>query len=72
MPHKDIGKIHSAVSKIWPQIASEFDHTELYDTDQGDGNPPKLIASCKRGEKIQIHDQKLYDKFLAKADEKWE
>lgn len=57
--------IHKAVSRIFPQVASEFDHVTLWDHN---GSKPRLVAECRRGEAIQVHDQELYAKFLAKAD----
>ena len=59
--------IHKSVSEIFPQVAPEFDHVTLWDHD---GDEPVLVAECFRGQPLQIKNQKLYDKFLAKA--KWE
>lgn len=57
--------IHREVSKIFPQVAKEFDHVTLWDHD---GPEPRLVAECFRGQEIQVKDQALYDKFLAKAN----
>lgn len=57
--------IHKAVSQIFPKVAKEFDHVTLWDHN---GSKPRLVAECRRGEEIQVHDQDLYAKFLAKAD----
>lgn len=66
--HPDyIERVHAAVSWIVPQVAAEFDNFELYDTSGPKGTPPKLIASCKRGEEMQIHNKDLYDAFVKKG-----
>lgn len=65
---KTVRSIHRDVSKIFPQVASEFDNCALFDTSDH-GKPPVLIAECKRGGEIQIRNQKLWDAFLAKGDE---
>lgn len=57
--------IHKAVSRIFPQVASEFDHVTLWDHD---GPSPRLVAECFRGQQIQVKDQALYQKFLDKAN----
>lgn len=66
---KAIKNIHRDVSRIFPQVAKEFDHIRLYDSNQGDGKPAKLIAECYRGQEITVHDKALYDAFLAKGNE---
>lgn len=57
--------IHREVSKIFPQVASQFDHVTLWDHD---GPKPRLVAECFRDQPIQVKDKDLWDKFLAKAD----
>lgn len=57
--------IHKAVSKIFPKVASEFDHVTLWDHD---GPEPRLVAECFRDQPIQVKDKDLWNKFLAKAD----
>ena len=64
VPRKQIEKTHAAVSRIFPKVASEFDHVTLYDTSAG---KPVLIAECSRGQEITVHNQQLYDAFLAKG-----
>jgi len=59
--------IHKSVSKIFPEVASEFDHVVLYDTNQPKGVPGKKIAECWRGKPITVYDQAAYDAFLGKA-----
>lgn len=61
-----VKSIHREVSRIFPQVASEFDHVALFDTS---GGKPILIAECERGQKIRVVDQKRYDSFLAKGNE---
>ena len=57
--------IHKSVSEIFPQVAKEFDHVELWDHN---GPEPRKIAECYRGQDIQVYDKGLYDRFLAKKD----
>jgi len=68
VPVDRLRSIHRSVSEIFPQIASEFDHVTLWDTR---GDKPVLIAECHRGQEIDIKDQKLWDEFTAKAEEKY-
>ena len=63
-----VRSIHREVSKIFPEVASEFDHCALFDTSDH-SKPPVLIAECERGGKIRIVNQKLYDAFIAKGKE---
>ena len=67
VPLDQVRSIHKKVSQIFPQVAKEFDHVKLFDTAQG--GKPVLIAECERGGEIKVHDQKLYDAFLAKGNE---
>ena len=60
--------IHREVSKIFPQVANEFDHCALFDTSDH-SKPPVLIAECERGGEIRIVDQERYDAFIAKGEE---
>ena len=65
VPPEKIAATHAAVSRIFPKVASEFDHVTLYDTSAG---KPVLIAECRRGQQITVHNQQLYDAFLAKGN----
>jgi len=56
--------IHKDVSRIFEEIAPHFDHIDLWDHD---GPTPRLVATCERGEQLQIKDEKLWKKFLDKA-----
>ena len=56
--------IHKSVSKIFPQVAKEFDHVTLWDHN----GEPKMIAECYRDQEIKVYDQEAYDRFLAKKD----
>ena len=67
VPLDQVRSIHKKVSQIFPQVAKEFDHVKLFDTAQG--GKPVLIAECELGGEIKVHDQKLYDAFLAKGNE---
>ena len=66
VPINKIKNIHKNVSQIFPQIASEFDSVKLVDTTT---KTPVLIATCKRGEQITVHNEKLWQDFLAKGNE---
>ena len=63
-----VRSIHRDVSKIFPEVASDFDNCALFDTSDH-SKPPVLIAECVRGGKIQIKNQALWDAFLAKGKE---
>lgn len=65
---KTVRSIHRDVSRIFPQVASEFDHCALFDTSDH-SKPPVLVAECERGGKIRIVNQALYDAFLKKGEE---
>ncbi len=65
---KTVRSIHREVSRIFPQVASDFDHCALFDTSDH-SKPPVLIAECERGGEIQIRDQKRWDAFKAKGKE---
>jgi len=69
VPEKDIRRIHAEVSRIFPQIAPEFDHVVLYDTSGPKGSKPVMIAECFRGQPIQVKNQKLWQAFLGKGKE---
>ena len=56
------------MSRIFPQVASEFDHCALFDTSDH-SKPPVLVAECERGGEIRIVNQDLYDAFIAKGNE---
>lgn len=61
-----IRNIHKSVSKTALAVADQFDDFKLYDTQ---GKTPILIASCKRGEKITVHNQELFNDFQSKVNE---
>jgi len=64
VPESNVRSTHASVSQIFPQIASDFDHVELWDTD---GDVPVKIAECNYGEKIKVLDKDKYQKFLDKG-----
>ena len=68
VPLNTLIQVHKAISDIIPQVAFEFDHLEIYDTNQGNGKPGKLIAECFRGQPLQIKDKKLWKEFCDKAN----
>ena len=57
-------EIHSAVSKIFADIAPKFDSVNLYDS-RVKGNPT-LVATGGSG-KLDVVNQSLYSQFLGKA-----
>ena len=57
-------EIHSAVSQVFPGIATKFDSVNLYDS-RTKGNPV-LVATGGSG-KLDIVNQDLYSQFLGKA-----
>ena len=63
VPQDIVEKTHSKVSHIFPQIASQFDHVELWDRTNGE---PVKIAECNFGEQIHVLDEKAYKAFLDK------
>lgn len=65
-----VNDTHIDISRIFEEIAPHFDHIELYDTmrKDKDGNP-LLVASCKKGQKVEVHDNTAYKEFLAKGNE---
>lgn len=62
-----VREIHKNVSQIFPHVAPMMDHVVLYDTNQPNGAPPKKIAECWKGQKITVHDRRLYQAFLMKG-----
>jgi len=57
-------EIHSAVSRVFPGIATKFDTVNLYDS-RTKGNPT-LVATGGSG-KLDVVNQSLYSQFLGKA-----
>lgn len=68
VPPNIVAETHSRVSHVFPQIASQFDHVELWDRTNGE---PVKIAECNFGEEITVHDEKAYKAFLAKDIEEF-
>ena len=58
---------HKMISKILPEIASEFDNVKLY-ANIKKGEPPVLIAEGGNGNGLKILNEDLYKMFLANAD----
>jgi uncharacterized protein len=67
VPEEGLRNVHREVSRILPKAMSNglFDSATLWDTNSG---KPIKVASSK-GADVTIHDQKLWSRFLAKADE---
>lgn len=67
VPADGLRAVHRDVSKILP-LAMErglFDKATLWDTNEG---RPRKVASSE-GKRVTIHDQALWERFLAKAKE---
>lgn len=69
VPESIVRGTHSKVSHVFPQIASQFDHVELWDRSEGEA---KLIATCDKGQPIKVLDKKAYKAFLDKDQEKYD
>lgn len=65
VPEDRIRNLHAKVSEILPQIAKEFDEVRLYDTN---GSKAVLIAVGGNGKDLVPLDEKLYQRFLDKAN----
>ncbi len=63
VPASALGGAHSSVSAVAPQAAPDFDSFQLFDMASGEA---RLIATCKRGEEMEVLDQEAYDGFLSK------
>lgn len=69
VPESAVREIHAAVSRVFPEAKEMFDDIELYDTNVPKGQPGRLIFSKKPGQQETIHDPKMYQAFLDKANE---
>ena len=67
VPVQTLRVTHKSVSQIFPELVKRgtFDEAHLWDTD---GDKPVLVATAK-GKDLTVHEPKLWDKFLAKANE---
>lgn len=66
VPEQIVRKTHAGVSKVVPEVATDFDSFSLTDTS---GPTPVKVSSATKGGKIEIHDQALWDSFVAKGEE---
>ena len=66
VPEPVIREIHASVSDVFGKVIANdlLDSAELWDTN---GPRPVLVGSKPDGGKWTVHDQKAWDKFLAKA-----
>lgn len=66
VPEPVIREIHAAVSDVFGKVIANdlLDSAELWDTN---GPKPVLVGSKPDGGKWTVHDQKAWNKFLAKA-----
>ena len=69
-PEKMLRDTHRGVSQILPKAMEKglFDSVRLWDTENMTGGKPTLVASGA-GKDMTIHNQELWDKFLAKGSE---
>lgn len=67
VPSFALGGAHSSVSSVAPKAAPDMDTFQLFDMASGKA---RLIATCKRGEEMEVLDQEAYDGFLSK-DGSW-
>lgn len=65
VPESVIRSTHSSVSRVFPEVAGEFDSVNLFDNN---GSSPKLIARGRRGSSLEILDAPAYGSFLAKGN----
>lgn len=63
--------LHKGVSQDFPEAAAAdlFEELHLYDTNIPVGQPARPVFSKIKGEEAVIHDQTLWEEFLAKARE---
>lgn len=66
VPESIIRGTHSAVSRVVPEVASDFDSFTLVDTS---ARTPRKVASATRGNPVKVEDQALWDEFTAKGAE---
>jgi predicted ABC-type ATPase len=67
VPEEGLRAVHKEVSRILPRAMAEglFDKATLWDTNGG--RPRKVATSI--GKNVEIHNQSLWLRFVAKADE---
>ena len=68
VPESVIRSIHSNVSRVLPEATEQglFDKVTLYDTGGG-GRAVKVMSGT--GNKMKVHDQKLWQEFKAKGEQ---
>lgn len=64
---KMLVETHQTISKMFPEIAGDFDDIKLY-ANMKFGEPPVLIARGGKGRELEIVNKDLYKQFLANAD----
>lgn len=67
-PEAIVRETHASVSRIVPEAVAQglFDQFELWDTEHQTGGKPTKVASAV-GTELTVHDQTLWDAFLAKG-----
>jgi hypothetical protein len=66
VPESFLRATHAAVSRVFPEAMAKglFDDAQLFDTTIN--GKPQLVASAK-GKDVTIHDDTLWNTFLAKG-----
>jgi predicted ABC-type ATPase len=61
--------LHEGVSRDFPEAAAAdiFDEVRLFDTNIPKGDDPRLVFSKVKGDPSTIHNEELWQEFLAKA-----
>jgi len=74
VPEVALRNAHAGVSKNFPSFVTQgkFDSITLYDTNDGESGQKqsRVIARTNAEGNFVVEDQKAYDRFLAKANEK--
>jgi hypothetical protein len=70
VPHSVIRGGHADVSRTFVEALRHdlFDDVKLFDTG-GSKGAPRLVVSKTKGQKVQVHDQNLWNAFVAKGGE---
>jgi predicted ABC-type ATPase len=71
VPVTVLRETHAAVSRVFPEAVRQglFDKARLWDVSGPKGSKPTLVVSSI-GKKMTIHNEKLWQEFLAKGHEK--
>ncbi|HUV09668.1 MAG TPA: zeta toxin family protein, partial [Acidimicrobiia bacterium] len=67
VPEVVVRETHAAISRMLPELSSQFDDVTLVDTSGPFGTPPTLVMTNTLGGTPTIHDEGLWQTFLAKG-----